>query len=310
MKGTSFIGVGNYAQKVQDFIERAAKTDLSLLLLGETGAGKDHVAELIHNKGDLGGRFITVDCGVLSEGLSESELFGHARGSFTGAVNERQGVISLATNGTLFFNEIANMSLGLQAKFLRILEKKSFRQVGGKEEIEVKTRIITATNADLQSLIKAGQFREDLFHRLNLISFTVPPLRERKEDIEHFIEYFLDGKIKISPFAKQKLLDYDYPGNVRELKHILTRAIFNAGDNATIETENLGLDGNGFSIKKQTVVESKEIDFDLDKQVETLQRTTISEALKATKGNKSHAAILLKIARNRLMALIKRLSLE
>lgn len=222
-----FVGVSRAAQEVREFAEHVARSDLTVLLRGETGVGKDHLAELIHQAVHNGKPFVVVDCGALTETLSETELFGHTRGAFTDAREEKVGLVKAAEDGTLFFNEVANMSLGLQAKFLRILDKRPFRAVGGRTEIQVRTRIIAATNANLEAEVKARTFRMDLFHRLNVLSFSIVPLRERKEDIPELIGAFLNGNAeRFSPAALAVMMEYDWPGNVRELMHVVQRAVF------------------------------------------------------------------------------------
>ena len=184
------IGSSREAKDVRDFAERAAQDDHSLLLRGETGTGKDHLAELIHHLGRQQYPFVPVDCGTLTESLSESELFGHVQGAYTDARTARSGLVQVARGGTLFFNEVTNMASGLQAKFLRVLEKKSFRALGSTKEETVDTRIIAATNVDLEAAVRRGELRADLYHRLNVISFTLPPLRARREDIVELAWHF------------------------------------------------------------------------------------------------------------------------
>ncbi|MBI2003657.1 MAG: sigma-54-dependent Fis family transcriptional regulator [Parcubacteria group bacterium] len=222
-----FVGTSRAAQEAREFAERVSKSDLTVLLRGETGVGKDHLAELIHQAGYNGKPFVVVDCGALTESLSEIELFGHARGAFTDAREEKVGLVKVAEDGTLFFNEVANMSLGLQAKFLRILDKRPYRAVGGRTEIQVRTRIIAATNANLEEAVKARAFRLDLFHRLNVLSFSIASLRDRNEDIPELISAFLNGNAeRFSPAALAVMMEYDWPGNVRELMNVVQRAAF------------------------------------------------------------------------------------
>lgn len=221
-----FVGRSQAAEKTRRFAEKAADSDLTILLRGETGVGKDFLAEIIHELG-TSRKFVVIDCGSLTETLSEAELFGHSRGAFTDAYKEKKGMIEIAQDGTLFFNEIANMDVKLQNKFLRILDKKSFRPVGSTSEIPVVTRVIAATNANLESMVKEKTFRLDLFHRLNVLSFVISPLRERKEDIPDLVTVFANGNSeRFSPQAWTVLMGYDWPGNTRELLHTIQRAIF------------------------------------------------------------------------------------
>lgn len=216
------IGRSEQATRMRDFAEQAARTEHTILLRGETGVGKDHLAECIHHLGRRGRTFVPVDCGALTESLSETELFGHTRGAFTDAQQVKQGLVQVAEDGTLFFNEVANMSLSLQAKFLRVLEKRTFRQVGGTKEMSINTRIIAATNANLELAVRRGELRSDLYHRLNTITFTVVPLRDRSDDIPELASHFLRQERvsrTFSPEAMAVMMGYHWPGNVRELKN-------------------------------------------------------------------------------------------
>ncbi|MDD4902000.1 MAG: sigma-54 dependent transcriptional regulator [Patescibacteria group bacterium] len=236
------IGESKAAEQMREFAQKAAATEANILLLGETGAGKDHLAEYIHGLGRNGYAFVPVDCGALTFNLSEAELFGHTGDAFTGAQEEKAGLVKIAEQGTLFFNEVANMCHELQVKFLRILEKKTYRSVGGRKEIEVNTRIIAATNADLAQAVKKGKLRLDLYHRLNTITFKIPPLRERSGDIRLLAEYFLHeekaGK-NFSPDALAVLTGYHWPGNIRELKNAVDRAVFFSGEEKNIGPEHI-----------------------------------------------------------------------
>lgn len=235
------IGISQEANRIRDFISKAATTEHTILLQGETGVGKDHIAELIHYTGKPNGAFVLVDCGTLPETLSETELFGHTQGAFTDAREVKQGLIRVAENGTLFINEVTNMSLTLQAKFLRVLEKKTFRPVGGVKEISINTRIIAATNVNLELAVQRGKLRLDLFHRLNNVVFTIAPLRDRRDDIPVLTEYFLQQEQvskKFSPKTIKVLKKYLWPGNVRELKSVITEAVFYSGEE-DIEPENI-----------------------------------------------------------------------
>lgn len=227
-------GVSAPIQLLKDEIERAAPTNASILITGENGSGKELVARLIHQKSRRSTKpFVEVNCAAIPEELIESELFGHEKGAFTGATSRKQGKFDLAHEGTLFLDEIGDMSLKTQAKILRILEEQKFERVGGAKTIEVDVRIIAATNKDLGQAMKQGEFREDLFFRINVIPLVVPPLRERKEDIpilaNEFLARFRDelkiDKKQISAEAMDLLVRHKWPGNVRELKNIIERLV-------------------------------------------------------------------------------------
>ncbi|MBI2409555.1 sigma-54-dependent Fis family transcriptional regulator [Candidatus Kaiserbacteria bacterium] len=257
----ALVGVSKEAAVMREFAERAAVSGHSVLLRGETGTGKDHLAELIHAHSGERRPFVLVDCGGLPEELAESELFGNVKGAFTGAVRDRLGLVRQAEGGTLFLNEIANMSLHMQAKFLRLLDKKSFRSVGGAQEIPVNTRIIAATNADLESLVHRREFREDLYYRLDVVTFTLPPLRERKADAVPLALHFLwqeNASPKgFSDGALSLLSAHTWPGNVRELKNTVSRAVFMAGKEEQISAEHICFSGRDSSIDTTAFGESE-----------------------------------------------------
>ncbi len=225
------IGTSKVIEELRERIDYAAPTDATVLITGENGAGKEVVARLIHNRSGRKGQFVAVNCASIPENLIESELFGHVKGAFTGAVREKRGKVELAHGGTLFLDEIGDMSPFMQAKLLRFLEERCFERVGGTKRIEVDVRIVAATNKDLVERIEKGEFREDLYYRLNVIPIHVPPLRERREDIPLLVSHFLEryvlttgrGAKTISDEAMSILMDYDWPGNVRELKNIVER---------------------------------------------------------------------------------------
>ncbi len=226
------------SEEMKTVIENAkkiAETEMNVLITGESGSGKELIARAIHNinKGDTE-PFVPVNCGALPEHLFESELFGHEKGAFTGAVKAKPGLLEFANNGTFFFDEIGDMSLALQVKLLRMLEEKKIRRVGGQKEIDINVRIIAATNQNLERLVKENRFRQDLYYRLNTISLDIPPLRERKDDIMPLVFDFMkelcqkNSKIvrEFSSEAKEALINYSWPGNVRELKNVISRSYF------------------------------------------------------------------------------------
>jgi two-component system, NtrC family, response regulator HydG len=218
-----------------DMIRRVASTSVSVLLLGETGTGKSLLARVLHSQSDRAERpFVTINCASLPEALLESELFGHARGAFTGAVRESPGLVEEANGGTLFLDEIAELALPLQAKLLDLVERRVVRAVGSSKERTVDVRLVAATNRDLAQRARSGAFREDLFYRLNVVTITLPPIRERREDLPELIEHFFalararypQSRVeRIAAEAFERLLDHAWPGNVRELSHAIERAV-------------------------------------------------------------------------------------
>jgi DNA-binding NtrC family response regulator len=225
--------------KVKKLILKVAKSNSTVLIRGESGTGKELIARAIHKNSLRSNEiFQAVNCAAINENLLESELFGHEKGSFTGAVSEKKGLFEIADGGTLFLDEIGELDISLQAKLLRALQEKQIRRVGGTREINVDVRVVAATNRDLLKMVEEKRFREDLYYRLNVLSIEVPPLRERRSDVELLIDYFIkkhtrgtDRKIDISAEAKRLLLDYSYPGNVRQLESAIERAILLCEDN-------------------------------------------------------------------------------
>lgn len=228
------IGNSPTMQDVYKTIGRVARSDSTVLISGDTGTGKELVATVLHrNSGYAGGPLVKVNCAALPETLLESELFGHEKGSFTGALNQRKGRFEMANKGTIFLDEVGEMTLSTQKKLLRVLQEREFERVGGSVSVKVDTRVIAATNKNLMQEVREARFREDLFYRLNVISIYLPPLRDRKEDIPLLVEHFLHkhrysssaAPAKISTSAMQSLMEHDWPGNVRELENIIERAV-------------------------------------------------------------------------------------
>ena len=232
--------------KVKKLILKIAKSNSTVLIRGESGTGKELIARSIHKNSLRGNEvFQAVNCAAINENLLESELFGHEKGSFTGAVGEKKGLFEIADHGTLFLDEIGELDIALQAKLLRALQEKEIRRVGGVKEIGVDVRVLAATNRDLLKMTEEKRFREDLYYRLNVLSIEIPPLRERRSDIPVLIEYFVkkhtrdsNRKITIETSAKKRLEDYSYPGNVRQLESAIERAILLC-ENDTVTTEDL-----------------------------------------------------------------------
>jgi DNA-binding NtrC family response regulator len=229
---TGFVGTSPRIAQIRAQIERLAPRRSPVLIQGESGTGKEVAARSLYNAYPLG-QFVPIDCGSLVGTMMESELFGHVRGAFTGAIDSKRGLIELANGGTAFFDEIGELPLEMQVKLLRVLQEQELRPVGSLQRIRIDVRIVAATNRDLEKEMLAGRFREDLFHRLNVVRLTLPPLRERKDDIPLLVERFLsvvEGRFIISNDAMDAMIAYDWPGNIREVKNCLERMMaFNSG---------------------------------------------------------------------------------
>lgn len=243
------IGSSEPMQQLLKEVESVAQSNASVILTGESGTGKELIARAIHaNSNRKFFPLISVHCGALSESLLESELFGHEKGAFTGAVYNRKGRFEMADSGTIFLDEIATISSKMQVELLRVLETKSFMRVGGNKQIISDFRVICATNRDLKAMVDAGTFREDLYYRLNVVNIRIPPLRERKEDIPILVDYFIKkfctsmskNPVKIEKAALERLMEFDFPGNVRELENMIERAIV-VGNGKEIKTKDLPL---------------------------------------------------------------------
>ena len=288
--------------QVAKMIERVGPMDVSVLLVGETGTGKDVVARELHAISPRGSQpFVAINCASIPENLLESELFGHERGAFTGAVKRTQGKFELANNGTLFLDEIGDMPLALQAKLLRFLQERRLERVGGRESISVNVRLICATNQKLEKLISEQRFREDLFYRINDVRIELPPLRERNGDVvvlaQHFLNTFNRAYYKkITGFTEEALSAmavHQWPGNVRELENKVKRAVI-MSDSKRISVQDLELEN----------AKAQPRSLDLKSEVEKLEKKLVSEALSLTDGNVSKAAKLLGISRPHLYAML------
>jgi DNA-binding NtrC family response regulator len=301
------VGSSPGMQRVVQLIEKVAPTDATVLVRGRSGTGKELVARALHVNSSRRDRpFVTVNCAALQETLLESELFGHEKGAFTGAVQAKTGLIEVAEGGTLFIDEIAEMSPHLQAKLLRVLEDGHYRRVGSTKESHADVRVIAATNKPLEEEQKAGRFREDLFYRLNVVTIELPPLRERRQDIPALVEHFLTtrqlGKVrcKIDPDAMRALLNYAWPGNIRELANVLERAQILAEDNL-VTLDDL----------PQCMQSVSEIPADIGPlNLSEMERRNVRAALEQSKGNKVQAAKLLGTSRRALYRLITKYGLE
>lgn len=307
-----YLGRSETIQRIHHAIERIAPSDTTVLLQGETGTGKGVIAHLIHRLSARHAKpFVTINCAGLSRELLESELFGHEKGAFTGAIANKPGLFELAHEGTLFFDEITEMESSIQAKLLHVIEQKKFRRVGGIQEKEVDVRLVAATNRNLQNEIKRERFREDLFYRLSVMPLTLPPLRERRDDIlplvEHFIRHFnqkLNRRVQgLTPKAELSLQSYNYPGNIRELRNVIERAIILcAGDR--IHASDLPL-GNQ-DVWSVTSKDEGEQMLSLD-EVELLH---IQRIFDATGHNLSRTAEILGVTRTTLYSKLRKYNLS
>lgn len=302
------IGSSLPMQRVVQLIEKVAPTDSTVLVRGASGTGKELVARAIHFNSLRRDRpLVTINCAALQETLIESEIFGHEKGAFTGADRAKPGLIEVAEGGTLFIDEVAEMTPPLQAKLLRLLEDGHFRRVGSTREAHADVRIIAATNKPLEEEQKAGRFREDLFYRLNVISIDLPPLRERRGDIPALVEHFLVtrqiGKLphQVQADAMQVLLNYDWPGNIRELANVLERAQILAEDNVITADD---LPETLFTAVPMPVSSADPLN------LAESERRTVQAALQKAHGNKVHAARALGISRRALYRLIEKYRLE
>ncbi len=293
--------------KVYELMKKVAKTRSNVLIYGESGTGKELVAQGIHVESPRNKQnFVAINCGSIPDTLIESELFGHKKGAFTGAVSGQKGLFSMADGGTIFLDEVSEISPALQVKLLRALQEKAFRPVGGTEDISVDIRIISATNKDLEEEVAAGNFREDLFYRLNVIQIRIPALRERREDIPLLVQHFLEKYAsetekqvdKISPAALKKLLQYSFPGNVRELENIIERTVVLASSN-TIQAEDLSFismnNGQVMDIESPTMTIPAS-GFNLEEFITQTEKDILLKALEISRGAKQKAANLLGIS--------------
>ncbi|MBI4640920.1 MAG: sigma 54-interacting transcriptional regulator [Candidatus Tectomicrobia bacterium] len=304
------IGTSKAIKNLLVMVEKVSDTWASVMITGESGTGKELIARTIHhNSSRAERRFVAVNCAALPESLLESELFGIEKGVATG-VEERRGKFELASGGTLFLDEVGDMSLSTQAKVLRVIQERRFERIGGDRTIEVDIRILAATNKDLKAEIEKGKFREDLYYRLNVIPIHIPPLRERGEDIEILLRYFLDlttqrlkKRIKgISMEAEKLLIAYPWPGNVRQLENEVERIVILADPNSMIEKEDLSEEIRKLASEEDpvTVESPKSGANSLRKVVEEIETHMIIDALKKTRGNKNKAARLLDLSREGL----------
>jgi transcriptional regulator with GAF, ATPase, and Fis domain len=315
------VGRSARMRAVFDFVRVIADSDSSVLVTGETGTGKELVANLIHQSSSRRHKpFVPVSCAILSETLIESELFGHERGAFTGAIKDRPGRFELAQGGTIFLDDVDDVPLAMQVKLLRVLQNRTVERLGGTRSIPVDVRVITGSKRDLRQLVTEGKFREDLFYRLNVIPMVLPPLRERREDIpllaEHFIARFFrlrgEDPRAVSPVVLHAFMRYPWPGNVRELENACERI----AQTCTCDAVRIGCVPatvlfHKYAEDQQPVVETHAhpSSVSLDDRLREVETNLISWALKVSAGNKSKAAELLRIKRSTLGDRIKKLEL-
>ena len=311
------IGSAREMQKIYTTIKKVADTPANILILGESGTGKELVARAIHDNSSRAKMpIVVINCGGIPENLLESELFGYMKGSFTGAYTDKQGLFEMARGGTIFLDEIGELPPVLQVKLLRVVQEKTFRRIGGAEDIKVDVRIISATNQNLEEKVKKGEFREDLFFRLNVIPVHVPPLRERKEDIplltKHFIEKYareFDKEIRtISSYAMELLMDYAFPGNIRELENIIERSVAMESSNIILP-ENLLLSTTAAGMANLSI-EIPDKGINLNDELEKIEKKIIEKALQKAKGSKTRAGELLQVTFDSLRYRIEKLGIE
>jgi len=317
----NIIGTSPAMQQVFRRMEKIVDTDSTILILGESGTGKELVAKAIHFNGQRKDKpYVAINCGAIPSELLESELFGHVKGSFTGAVADKAGKFEIANGGTVFLDEIGTMPLHLQTKLLRVLQEQEIERVGSSRTIKLNVRVVSATNADLEEEVRRGRFRDDLFYRLNVIPIELPPLRERREDISMLIRHFLQKicpemrrpVLTVSPAAMRALETYDWPGNVREMENVIERIVA-LTDGDRIEPSDLPPGIGRVAVEGHLDLYAPRVTeegVDLSHVIEGIERRLISEALEIGKGVKARAARLLGINRTTLVEKIKRLEME
>jgi two-component system response regulator AtoC len=320
------IGKSPAMNRLFQLLETVAAASSTILISGETGTGKEVVARAIHhNSPRRANRFVALNCSAIPETLQEAELFGHVRGAFTGAIGNRQGRLEQAHKGTLFLDEVGTMSAALQMKMLRVLQEREFERVGDSHTIKVDVRVIAATNSDLVRMVKAGQFRDDLYYRLHVIPVEVPPLRHRKEDIPLLVQHFLEKYaptpaaegggaarastlLTVSQGAMRRLMAYAWPGNVRQLENAIERAVAFSVGKTQIDVADLTPELVEDAVAGlPTSIQLPENGVDLDLFIAGIERELIRRSLERTGGNKGQAARLLHLKRTTLVEKLKRL---
>jgi len=314
------VGESPAIEHIRRLIAKAARSHLPVLLLGETGTGKEVVARAIY-EANPAGQFVPIDCGSLVGTLMESELFGHTKGAFSGAVETKKGLVEMADGGTAFFDEIGDLPLDMQVKLLRLLQEREFRPVGALQWRKVDLRIIAATHRNLKAEVAAGRFRQDLYYRLNVVTIHLPPLRERKEDIPLLVEHFLEDRFQPGPEIAATLLSYDWPGNVRELQHCLERLAALRSESAlTLSDLPSALQYHYAASRLESSPVAPEPLEDLPYaevsprspviSLPESERQTISAALAAASGGRARAAKMLGIGRTTLYRKMKEYGMD
>jgi len=317
----SFEGIVGRSRAMRDLfqvLQTVASAASTILITGETGTGKEVVARAIHHASPRRAqRFVAINCSAIPENLLEAELFGHARGAFTGAITNRQGRLEQAHRGTLFLDEVGTMSMALQMKLLRVLQEREFERVGESQTIKVDVRVIAATNADLAKMVAEGTFREDLYYRLHVIPVTLPPLRDRKEDVSLLVQHFLQkycGELgrpvmTVSQPALRCLMAYAWPGNVRQLENAMERAVALSGGRTQVEVSDLPPDIQSASEGEPFLLGLRLPDdgISFESFIGSIEREVIRRALERTGGNKAAAAQVLNMKRTTLVEKLKRL---
>ena len=310
------VGKSPVMKRLIQTLETVAAANSTILVSGETGTGKEVVARAIHHhSGRHTQRFVALNCSAIPETLLEAELFGHVRGAFTGAVGNRQGRLEQAHKGTLFLDEVGTMSTALQTKFLRVLQEREFERIGDSNTMKVDVRVIAATNSDLKRMVLDGQFREDLYYRLNVIPVHLPPLRDRKDDVPLLVQHFVDKmrtedgpSLSVSQEAMRALMAYGWPGNVRQLENAIERASAFRGGRGQIEVADLPPEIASIPVETATPgVVLPDAGVDLEALIANIERELIERALERTNSNKNRAAQLLHLKRTTLVEKIKRL---
>jgi DNA-binding NtrC family response regulator len=312
----NIIGKSEPMQQIFDLITQVAPRRSTILIQGESGTGKELVAKAIHAASARADQpFVAINCGNIPSDLLESEIFGHVKGAYTGAVSAKKGLFELANGGTLFLDEVATISMEIQSKLLRVIQEREFRRLGGLENIKVDVRIIAAANTDLHNAVAQGTFRDDLYYRLNVITLKLPPLRERTEDIpllvEHFIEKYSEENEKehstIEPAALKDLMDYEWPGNVRELENVIERSVVLAP--GSVITQDL-FPKNITARQKDSAIQLSLEDTPLKERVASFEKSLILAALQKTEWNQKKAARILSVNATTLSEKLKRLKIK
>jgi len=320
----NMIGKSSAMQELYNLLDKIKHSTSTVLIQGENGTGKELIAKAIHYSSPRKDKiFVVQNCSAFNDNLLESELFGHIKGSFTGAIKDKKGMFEIANGGTFFLDEIGDMTLSMQVKMLRILQEGTFIPVGATEPRKVDVRIIAATNKDIKEMITKGEFREDLYYRINVINIAVPPLRDRREDIPLLAEYFIEKnhketglpKKKLSKKLLAKLMEYEWPGNIRELENEIERLIVLAGEEPAIEAEELSIRMAGpqtptLSTASSTATPGVKYTGKLKDAIEALERDLITEGLKNNGWNKSKLAKALGISRANLISKVEKYGLD